>query len=612
MRNTLLRGVVLASALAAVGCSPSSTPATGEAAGGAGGTVSNGGSSSKSSASSKASTGGSKATSKTGKGGNSAATGNEGGASDGGEGATEGGESAGGAASSSKSSGSSKGGSSPKSSSGATGGAKTSGSGTSAGGATEGGASSTATEGGSTGVEPTGVAVRLDKTHQTIQGFGLNSALMPDNKTIPVDKIYSTEGTDGIGLSILRVGMDSTGKLTGKYVSEAKAKGAKVIGSTWTPPAECKSNGKLVDGGYLLDKCFDSWSTTIANFAKAQGLYAMSIANESDFASCPGVPVCTDSYDTTTFTAKQMVAWVKKAGAALKALNPPVKVIAPEASEWIHAWSNLSGTGSIVSSHPNSSDPHKCGCFSNTISAEAEAKCAQKCLDGDGYDYGHWMWKDQEAWKSFDILGVHQYDSQIAYAWPADVNDGKRDREVWQTEMSGVMHWPEQGPSIDIKNGVAVAGWIHSALTVGEASAWLYWWWEAYYKDDNEGLALVQSEASKSNPTYAKRFYTLGNYSKFVRPGYIAVEVTGNSNADVLLSGYKSEDGKTVVIVAINKGGSAATVPIGFAGGTAPASCTPNVTSASDNIKAGTAVTVSDGTLSAALAATTVTTYVCK
>jgi hypothetical protein len=32
------------------------------------------------------------------------------------------------------------------------------------------------------------------------------------------------------------------------------------------------------------------------------------------------------------------------------------------------------------------------------------------------------------------------------------------------TEMSGVKWWPEQGPSSDINNGVAVAGWIHSAL----------------------------------------------------------------------------------------------------------------------------------------------------
>jgi glucuronoarabinoxylan endo-1,4-beta-xylanase len=464
---------------------------------------------------------------------------------------------------------------------------------TSAGGATG--------QGGSTGGKGD-VTVQLDKTYQTIQGFGINTALA--SGSIPVSTMFSTTGADGLGFSILRVGMNTDGSLTGSGISEAKAAGAKIIGSCWSAPANCKSNNSTKDGGYLKDTCYDSWSTTIANFASQQGLYAMSIANESDFASCPGNPVCTDSYETMTYTAKQMVAFVKVAGPKLK--NKGIKVIAPECSEWLHLWSTLSATGSIVSSHPDSSDPHKCGCFSNTITADAEAKCTQTCKDGNGYDYGHWLWKDQEAWKAFDIFGVHEYDSQIAYKWPDDVNEGKRDREIWQTEMSGVMHWPEQGPSTDINNGVAVAGWIHSALTVGEASAWLYWWYQALYQDDNEGLAKL-----KSGGDTAKRYYTMGNYSKFVRPGYIRVDLA-SASADVLLSAYKAADGKTVVIVAINKSSGAASPKIGFAGGTAPTSCTPTVTSASDNLKDGAAVTVADGVLTASLASKTVTTYVCK
>ncbi len=473
------------------------------------------------------------------------------------------------------------------------------------GGSSPVGGSGGADTGGTGGSTPTGVHVQLGETFQTIRGFGINSALMPDNKTLPIDKLFSTDGPDGIGLSILRVGMTPQGTLTGKYVSEAKSRGAIVIGSTWSPPANCKTNGSTQNGGHLIPpeqdggSCYDSWSTTIANFAQQQGLYAMSIANESDFASCPGVPVCTDAYDTTVYTAKQMVEWVKVAGPKLKAAG--VKVIAPEASEWIHVWSNASGTGSLVASHPHSSDPLDCGCYSNTPTNEG---CAQTCLDGNGYDYGHWLWDDQEAWNAFDILGVHEYDSQIAYAWPSDVNDGVRDKEVWQTEMSGVMHWPEQGPSTDINNGVAVAGWIHSALTVGEASAWLYWWYEAYYQNDNEGLALIQGSS-----TIAKRYYTLGNYSKFVRPGYVAVKVAGNDNDDVLLSAYKGEDGG-VVVVAINKGSAAAEFPIAITGGTAPASVTPHVTSANQNLVAGTAIPVADGAFTASLAPKTVTSFV--
>ena len=173
------------------------------------------------------------------------------------------------------------------------------------------------------------------------------------------------------------------------------------------------------------------------------------------------------------------------------------------------------------------------------------------------------------------------------------------------TEMSGVKWWPEQGPSSDINDGLVVAGWVHSALVTGNASAWLWWWYSPLSSgtNDNEGIVLQSG-------TDTKRHYTIGNFSKFVRPGYTRVEVTGNSNANLLISAYTGSS--TVVVVAINNGTSAVTVPISISGGTAPASCTPNVTSASANLTAGSAVAVAGGTFSASLAASTVTSFVCN
>ena len=447
---------------------------------------------------------------------------------------------------------------------------------------------------------PKGVVVKLDAKHQTIQGFGLSTAWMPSGKNLPVDKVFGTDGADAIGLSILRVVMNPNGTLTGPFIPEAKAKGAKIIGSTSSPPASCKSNANTQKGGALLANCFDAWSTAIAKFAKAQGLYAMSIGNEPDFASCGSEgPPCLGDFDSTTFTAKEMAAWVKVAGPKLKAEG--IKVIAPEVAEWLHAWSNASATGSLVAGHPQSSDPLNCGCYSNT---PTDTGCAPTCLDGNGYDYGHWLWKDPEAWTAFDIFGVQQYDSQIAYAWPTDVNDGKKDKEVWQTEMSGIRYWPEEGPSSDIDNGVAVASWIHSALTVGEASAWLWSFYESFFENDNEGLALT-----KGSSTTAKRYFTLGNYSKFVRPSYIAVEVAGNTNGDVLLSAYLSPDDGTVVVVAVNRGLTAVSVPIAITGGVSPPLLTPTVTSATDNLREEPALTLTGGSFIAELPSMSVTTF---
>jgi O-glycosyl hydrolase len=91
----------------------------------------------------------------------------------------------------------------------------------------------------------------------------------------------------------------------------------------------------------------------------------------------------------------------------------------------------------------------------------------------------------------------------------------------------------------------------------------------------------------------------------------VRVNVTGNIPANVSLSAYSASDG-TVVVVAINEGSADVVVPITIAGGAAPAAMTPNVTSASEDLKAGAAVAVTGGTLMASLAKKTVTTFVGK
>ncbi len=484
---------------------------------------------------------------------------------------------------------------------GATGGTQSAGAagtGTSAGGTGAGGASAGSAGTGTGGDPTTGpVTVHLDATEQTIEGFGLNTAL--GGGSVPWDTFFGTTGS-GLGLSIVRVAMSSSASLSGTMPPSTY--NAKVIGSAWTPPANCKDNNNTQKGGHLLSTCVDSWSTSIANFAKAQGLYAMSAANEPDFASCGASigPPCNGDYDSAVYTANEMVTFVKALGPKLKAVG--VKLIAPEPSEWIHLWSNTSATGSTVSGHPNSSDPLKCGCFGNTPTTTG---CASTCTQGNGYDYGHWLAKDSAAWSAVDIIGTHEYDTQKAEPWPADVDGGKPSKEVWETEVSGVRYWPEEGPSSDIKNGVAVAGWIHSALTVGQASAWLYWWYQASGSNDNEGLVLQGSTA------LTKRCYTLGNYAKFVRPGYQRVDVTGAIPTGVLISAYVNPTDGTAVVVAINNGSTDATVPITIAGGMKmPTMMTPTVTSSADNLAAKTAVSVTGGTFMAALPATTVTTFV--
>ena len=573
--------VIFASALFAWGCG---SPGSGGTAGASGGTAGASGTTGSGGSNPQGGTGGNSTpgtggSSTAGTGGSATGTAGTGGSSSGSSGTTGGGGTAGTGAAG-------RGGTTGSGGRGGSGGSSTAGTG---------GSSAGGTGGSGTGGSGSGVTVNLGATRQTIEGFGFNTAL--SSATPNWDQFYTTTGT-GLGLSIVRVAMQPNGSLSG--VIPPASYNAKVIGSPWSAPAADKDNNNTQKGGHLKTTSYESWSTAIANFAKNNKLYAMGASNEPDFASCGSSigPPCYSDYDTMVFTANEMVNFVKVLGPKLKANG--VKLIAPEPSEWIHLWSNASATGSTVAGHPNSSDPLKCGCFSNTPTTTG---CASKCATGDGYDYGHFLAKDATAWGLIDIIGTHEYDTQKAEAWPADVDGGKRSKPIYETEVSGVHYWPNEGPSSDIANGVVVAEWIHSALVVGEASAWLYWWYQA--SGDNEGLII-------STSSLTKRAYTLGNYAKFVRPGYVMVDVTGNSNASLLLSAFKGTDG-TVVVVAVNKSSSAATIPITISGGTtAPASCTPNVTSSSANIAAGTPVTVTGGTFTASLAATTVTTFVCK
>lgn len=154
--------------------------------------------------------------------------------------------------------------------------------------------------------------------------------------------------------------------------------------------------------------------------------------------------------------------------------------------------------------------------------------------------------------------------------------------------------------------GCAILASLLAALVGGMASAWLWWWYKVSDTDtdDNEGLLLKDGKVTK-------RYFTLGNFSRFIRPGYVRVDTGGSIPVDTSLSAYQGSDG-TLVVVAINKAKASVTVPIAVGGGTVPASLVPWVTSATDNLKSGTAVVVSDGKFTVELAPMTVTTFVGK
>ncbi len=137
---------------------------------------------------------------------------------------------------------------------------------------------------------------------------------------------------------------------------------------------------------------------------------------------------------------------------------------------------------------------------------------------------------------------------------------------------------------------------------MGNVSAWHYWWLIGLNADD-EGLI-----GYNGNTQITKRLYTMGNFSKFVRPGFMVVGTSG-APGGVSLTAYKNPTTGAFVIVAINQNGSATPITATLNGLSAGA-VTPWVTSSTLDLAQQSALAVSGGSFTATLAASSVTSFV--
>lgn len=139
--------------------------------------------------------------------------------------------------------------------------------------------------------------------------------------------------------------------------------------------------------------------------------------------------------------------------------------------------------------------------------------------------------------------------------------------KFWQTETC-IMSNDEEiggggGYDRTMKTALYVARIIHHDLVYANASAWQ--WWRAVGGDYKDGLLRAYPDTSnpEGNVVDSKLLWVLGNYSRFIRPGAVRLEMDacdGENNIipegatvvnGVMCSAYRNTDGKYVV-VAIN------------------------------------------------------------
>ncbi|MBU3024176.1 glycoside hydrolase [Zobellia galactanivorans] len=156
--------------------------------------------------------------------------------------------------------------------------------------------------------------------------------------------------------------------------------------------------------------------------------------------------------------------------------------------------------------------------------------------------------------------------------WPVEKLKRERERiaeklakypslEYWMSEYCILENNEEikgKGRGLGMQTALYVARLIHADLTIANASAW-HWWLAMSPYDFKDGLIYHDKNTDDGAIYDSKLLWTLGNYSRFIRPeasrisvSYANRDATETLRNGVLVSAYKNKDG-SIVVVAINQ-----------------------------------------------------------
>lgn len=415
--------------------------------------------------------------------------------------------------------------------------------------------------------------------HQEIQGFGAADQLgfwSGDNLTATQANVFFST-TSGAGLSIFRTGVsEGPGGAGGSDCSTvnsscvdsvslanmrlAVARGARVFATVFSPPASMKTNGSVIcntgsgDASLVTSSygAFAAWMSHYVNTLKSDGvdLYAVSVQNEPDY--------CPTTYEGATWSAPNFRDFI------VNNLGPTMAA---------------NGDSSTLIMMPEVS-------LSRSLASYADA-----------------TFQDSSAAAYVGIAATHNYDFSGASSYPAAQNLGK---QLWMTEVSGSDAGVYSPAPYDgsITDALYWSYKIHDWLVNADANAWLYWALIPYSGNPNQGLM------NADGVTIPRRLWAMGNWARFVRPGYHRIDATDNPQNGVYVSAFQDTQSGALVIVAINKGGSNISQTFSVANGPDFTSVTPWTTSANLTLEQQSAISASANSFTYTLPASSVTTFV--
>ena len=163
---------------------------------------------------------------------------------------------------------------------------------------------------------------------------------------------------------------------------------------------------------------------------------------------------------------------------------------------------------------------------------------------------------DPQSANVLSHIALHQYNANYdssqragSMEFPQILASGKR---FWQTEVSGSGNNVPAG--IGITNGLYYGRMIHYDMILAQTNAFLYWWlWTNNTNDMSFPGALAMSDDEEITP--ALRLYVMGQYSRFIRPGWYRIECDPSplTGRRVYSSAYANPATNEIAIVFINE-----------------------------------------------------------
>jgi glucuronoarabinoxylan endo-1,4-beta-xylanase len=368
--------------------------------------------------------------------------------------------------------------------------------------------------------------INFSTTHQVIDGFGGSSAWCPAYTATVADALFGNAANQ-VGFTILRLRIDphNSWATEKNNATMAKARGATVFATPWSPPESLTTTGVTVKGYINTAKFagFAAWMKSFWTYCGSANVDIMSLENEPDYAQ-------SINYEGCTWTAQNFDDFCKTYAPLI---GKPIMM--PESMNYNY---NLSNTAL----------------------------------------------NDATAAANITYIGGHLYGGIPGTAYTLALNLGKH---VWETE-----HYISNDGATQC---MQLASEIMACLNNLSMSAYV-WWWMTY----NTGDGLWTGSA----PNH--RAWVIGQFSKWVRPGFVRVDATYAPQAGVNVVAFK---GTNYVIVAENSNTSSQSVTFTCSNATIP-SVNKYTSSQTKNGASDGLITATGNSFTTTLDAQSVTTFV--